>query len=272
MLVLMYRFELSSRVTSFFPERDAFDRILTLQGEVYRKIASRRTIRVVLGDYGYYVKIHDGVGWREILKNIFQFRRPVLGARDEWRAIQRFAELGVATMTIAGFGERGLLPSRRQSFLITDELADTVSLEDFCRDWPATPPPAALKRALIAKVATIAKTLHNNGVNHRDFYICHFLLERDSLREPYAAETLAVHVIDLHRVQVRAVTPRRWLEKDLAALDFSSMAIGLTRRDRLRFLKAYRDRPLRRILAEERDFWQNVRRKADKLNAKGVRG
>lgn len=253
-------------------DRSAFDEVMALQGELFRSLAGRRTLRFSRGGRSYFAKLHDGVGWREIVKNLLMLRRPVLGARDEWRAIQRFAELGVATMTIAGFGERGLLPSRRQSFLITDELADTVSLEDFCRDWPATPPPAALKRALIAKVATIAKTLHNNGVNHRDFYICHFLLERDSLREPYAAETLAVHVIDLHRVQVRAVTPRRWLEKDLAALDFSSMAIGLTRRDRLRFLKAYRDRPLRRILAEERDFWQNVRRKADKLNAKGVRG
>jgi heptose I phosphotransferase len=173
-------------------------------------------------------------------------------------------------MKIAGFGERGIPPARLQSFLITDELINTVSLEDFCREWPAVPPPAALKRALIEKVATIAKTLHNNGVNHRDFYICHFLLELATLREPYRADRLTVYVIDLHRVQIRSRTPRRWLEKDVAALHFSSMAIGLTKRDRLRFMKAYRGRPLRRILQEERSFWHNVERKAQALYRKGV--
>ena len=264
--------ELRADLRRHFAGGDAavFNRIMALDGEVYRSLAGRRTLRFVLGGKGYFAKLHRGVGWREIVKNLLMLRRPVLGARDEWRAIRRFEELGVTTMTVAGFGERGVLPSRQQSFLITDELAGTVSLEDFCREWPAVPPPAALKRSLIEKVATIAKTLHNNGVNHRDFYICHFLLELATLREPYRADRLTVYVIDLHRVQIRSRTPRRWLEKDVAALHFSSMAIGLTKRDRLRFMKAYRGRPLRRILQEERSFWHNVERKAQALYRKGV--
>jgi heptose I phosphotransferase len=264
--------ELSSFISTFFPGQDAFNQILNVQGEVYRSVANRRTLRVELGGQGFFFKVHKGIGWKEIAKNLLHFRLPVTGARNEWLAIRRLEELNIATMKIAGFGERGVPPARLQSFLITDELINTVSLEDFCREWPAVPPPAALKRALIEKVATIAKTLHNNGVNHRDFYICHFLLELATLREPYRADRLTVYVIDLHRVQTRQRTPRRWLEKDVAALHFSSMAIGLTKRDRLRFMKAYRDRPLRRILAGEQSFWQNVERKAQTLNNKGVRG
>jgi len=242
-----------------------FDRIMALEGEVYRSLAGRRTLRFTAGGKKFFAKLHQGVGWWEIVKNLLMLRWPVLGARDEWRAIRRFEELGVATMTIAGFGERGVLPSRRQSFLVTDELAGTISLEDFCREWPTAPPPAGLKRGLIEKVATIAKTLHNNGVNHRDFYICHFLLELATLREPYRADRLTVYVIDLHRVQIRARTPRRWIEKDVAALHFSSMDIGLTLRDRLRFVRHYQDRPLRQVLAEEQEFWSGVERKAQRL-------
>lgn len=253
------------------PEAEVFDRVLALQGETYRSLAGRRTLRVLFDGKGYFAKIHLGVGWREIFKNLLMLRRPVLGARDEWRAIQRFEDLGVATMTIAGFGERGLLPSRQQSFLITDELVGMVSLEDYCQGWPAAPPPVALKRALLAKVAAIAERLHDNGVNHRDFYICHMLLDPASVVAPFAAN-LKVFVIDLHRVQIRSRTPRRWRVKDLAALCFSSMDIGLTQRDRLRFIRAYRDRPLRQVLDEEGGFWSTVERKAQKLYSKGVRG
>ena len=77
---------------------------------------------------------------------------------------------------------------------------------------------------------------------------------------------IKLYLIDLHRVQMRARTPRRWIEKDVAALHFSSMNIGLTRRDRLRFMKSYRG------IAAAADswmmndiFWDNVERKAQKL-------
>jgi heptose I phosphotransferase len=241
---------------------------MALEGEVFRALAGRRTLRFTLEGHGYFVKTHDGVGWQEIVKNLVQLRLPVLGARNEWQAIRRLEELGVATMKIAGYGERGRIPARRQSFLVTDELADTVSLEDFCRTWPSDPPPLELKRAIIEKVANIAERLHNNGVNHRDFYICHFLLDRKSLHLPFDSGALTLFLIDLHRVQLRASTPRRWILKDLAGLSFSSMHIGLTRRDLFRFMKSYRGKPLREILNHEQGFWSEVASRAIRLSMK----
>lgn len=259
--------ELRQDLRQHFPgsEADVFERIMALDGQVFRCLAGRKTLRFTLDGKGYFAKLHYGVGWREIFKNLLMMRRPVLGARDEWQAIQRLEQLGVATMLIAGFGERGFIPSHQQSFLITDELTNTVSLEDYCRRWPLERPRASLKRALIEKVAKIARALHNHGVNHRDFYICHFLLDVDSLRLPCGSDEINLYLIDLHRVQSRAQTPQRWVEKDVAALHFSSMNIGLTRRDRLRFMKIYRDRPLRQILTDERRFWETVESKAQKL-------
>jgi heptose I phosphotransferase len=259
--------ELRPDLRRHFPgsEAEVFDRVMGLDGQVFRSIARRRTLRFTLDSKGYFAKIHQGVGWREIVKNLLQLRLPVLGARNEWRAIRRLEELGVATMAIAGFGERGTPPAWLQSFLITDELANTASLEDFCRDWPANPPPVKLKRALIEKVANIAERLHNSGVNHRDFYICHLLLDLASVSAPFVPEKLVLSLIDLHRVQLRSRTPRRWVVKDLAALHFSSMEIGLTRRDLLRFMRIYRNRPLREILGRERRFWMAVETKAQWL-------
>ncbi|MFA5516686.1 MAG: lipopolysaccharide core heptose(I) kinase RfaP [Desulfuromonadales bacterium] len=252
--------DLRTELRPHFSGEAAFDRVFNLSGEVFREFAGRRTVRVEIGGRGYFIKTHGGVGWREIVKNLVALRLPVLGAREEWRAIRRFEELGVATLSIAGFGERGRNPANRQSFLITDELAGRLSLEEFCRDWRRQPPRLRLKRAILEKVAGIARTLHENGVNHRDFYICHFLIEPESIDRMNPDPQL--HVIDLHRVQIRAKTPERWIVKDLAGLWFSSMELGLSRRDVLKFMQIYRGLPIRHILATEKSFWRRVERRA----------
>jgi lipopolysaccharide core heptose(I) kinase len=243
-------------------EREAFEWIMALSGQVFRDVKGRTTLRFEAGGRAYFLKRHTGVGWKEIFKNLLSLRWPVLGADNERAAIRRLGELGVATPRLAGFGQRGWNPARRESFLVTEELAGMLSLEDLCRDWPRQPPEPAFKRALIERVARIARVLHENGVNHRDFYICHFLY--DPASSPTAP---CLYLIDLHRAQLRPCTPERWRVKDLGALYFSAMDIGLTRRDLLRFLKTYRARPLREVLGREAGFWEKVLRRARALHA-----
>jgi heptose I phosphotransferase len=110
--------------------------------------------------------------------------------------------------------------------------------------------------------------MHRAGVNHRDCYICHFLLHTD---KPVNADDLSLSVIDLHRAQVRDATPARWRNKDLAALYFSVLEIGLSNRDKLRFLRHYFQKPLRQVLQEQRDLLAWMQRKADKLYARKER-
>ena len=78
-------------------------------------------------------------------------------------------------------------------------------------------------------------------------------------------------MIDLHRAQVRSAVPLRWRNKDLAALYFSALDIGLTRRDKLRFLRTYFQRPLRDILRDEARLLAWLEHKADKLYARKQR-
>lgn len=257
--------ELCPDLGKFFKGAGAFDEILNLQGKVYRQHKNRTTLRFVSDGKGYFVKIHRRIGWGEILKNIFSLKWPVVSARNELNAINKCEQLGIATMKIAGFGERGVPPVRLESFLITEELENTISLEKFCSDWKNNPPDFRLKAALIRKVAGIARILHRNGVNHRDFYICHFLLD---LKSNPSSSTFNLYLIDLHRVQIRKHTPRRWVIKDLSGLFFSSMDIGLTKRDLFRFMKAYSGKPLRSIFKEDLYFWRQVLDRAVKLYKK----
>ncbi len=257
--------ELRGDFHDFFKGKDVFDEILNLQGKVFRQHKNRKTLRIVKDGRGYFVKIHRKVGWREIFKNILNLRLPVLGAKNELRAIRRLEKLGVETMKVVGFGERGLPPAWLDSFLITEEIENTISLEDFSKEWKSNPPGFNLKLAIVRKIADIARRLHQNGFNHRDFYICHFLLDLQSLGKN---NILRVYLIDLHRVQLRNHTPLRWIIKDLAGLFFSSMDVGLTRRDLFRFIKAYSGKPLRTILKDEQDLWDQVKKRAVKLYQK----
>ena len=248
---------------------DAFDYIMQLDGEVYRDVGNRRTLRFELGGKRYFLKAHYGVGWREIFKNLTQLKLPVTGARNEWLAIRRLQQLDVATMKLVACGERGRNPATRQSFVITEALEETQSLEDFCGPWEQQPPVSKaairLKRELIRRIATVSRIMHSNGINHRDYYICHFLLDvsTDVLTVP--SESLRLSLIDLHRVQLRSHTPQRWMVKDIGGLYFSSMRIGLTRRDVYRFMQVYRDKPLRTTLTEDARFWSRCRLRAFSL-------
>ncbi|MNF42583.1 Lipopolysaccharide core heptose(I) kinase RfaP [compost metagenome] len=242
--------------------RDAFTEVEALQGQVYRELEGRRTLRTEVEGRGYFVKIHRGIGWGEIAKNLLTARAPVLGAGQEWTAIQRLHQAGVPTMTAVAFGERGSNPAQQHSFIVTEELAPTISLEDFCVDWLRNPPPVRLKWALIEEVARMTGTMHRAGVNHRDCYICHFLLHTE---RPVTADDFKLSLIDLHRAQTRASTPRRWRDKDLAGLYFSALNIGLTQRDKLRFLKAYFRRPLRDVLRDEIGLLAWLEQKAARL-------
>jgi heptose I phosphotransferase len=250
---------------SLWAGQDPFVAVEALAGDVFRELEARRTLRSEVAGRGYFVKIHRGVGWAEIVKNLLSLRLPVLGAENEWRAIQRLSELGVDSMHAVAYGLRGRNPGRQHSFIITEELSPTLSLEDFCLDWKKHPPGVRLKRALIARVARMARRMHLAGVNHRDFYLCHFLLHLDPAP---TADQFRLSLIDLHRAQLRAQLPRRWRDKDLAALYFSALDIGLSRRDLLRFLVAYFSCPLRQILRDEAPLLSHLASETRRLQAR----
>ena len=108
----------------------------------------------------------------------------------------------------------------------------------------------------------MTRVMHQNGINHRDFYICHFLLDHTKL------DAMQLYLIDLHRAKCRKKTGKRWLIKDLAGLYFSSLDIGLTQRDLLRFMREYRQMTLSLLFNKELKFWLKVKYRGDKLYRK----
>ena len=256
-------FEVHEGYRELFPEQE-IEALSSLPGEDFKRIQNRRTFRIERGGRGFFIKFHRGVGWKEIFKNLSSLKMPVLEAGNEWRAIHKLKALNVETMTPVAYGCEGWNPAKLNSALITEALEHCISLEHFCADWPVNPPPVRLKWTLIKRLAEMSGRLHCNGVNHRDMYICHFLL-----RQPWdgSEQNLHLYLIDLHRVQIRRKTPGRWVIKDIGALYFSAMEIGLTQRDLFRFMKWYSGMSLRETLIKNTPFWKRVQKRADRLYA-----
>lgn len=244
--------------------RDVFAQVMQLNGDNFRDVPGRKTIRVTLGGQSYFIKQHFGVGWGEIFKNLLSFKWPIVSASTEKQAIEKLGSIGIATTPLAGFGSRGCSPASMQSFLITRDLGNIISLEDLALQWAINPPGADFKRRLLLAVARLAGRLHDSGLNHRDFYICHICLDLDQLQQ----DNIHLYLIDLHRMGIRETIGPRDRMKDMAALYFSAMGAGLSPRDYLRFLRVYRGKSLRRVWREELAFWQQVQARAVQLYIK----
>lgn len=235
---------------------EAFDAIMQMQGKAFRDVTGRKTIQVNLGGESYFIKQHFGVGWREIFKSFFSFKKPILGALTEVKAIQKLMDIGIATTPLVGYGVKGFNPATQQSFIITRDLGDIVSLEDLCANWQHNPPDTEFKRKLIIALAQLAARLHGAGLCHRDFYLCHFVLKKAQL----AQGAMDLILIDLHRMLMAQPTDGSAVMKDIAGLFFSARDCGFTAEDWVLFRQYY--------LPQTADFWSKVEVRANQLYSK----
>ena len=256
--------ELSAEMRDKFPGANAFEQVMALDGEVYRAKEGRRTLLFEYEGREYFAKIHHGIGWGEIWKNLSSFRLPVTDASNEWKAVNLLEKEGVATVKIVGKGMRGSNPAKRESFVIMEALEERVEVEDFLKQMHhlSVVQRLALKREIITTVADAARRMHEGGMNHRDFYLCHFhIMDRD-WSEWKEGDGIRLPLLDLHRAQIRAKVPERWLVKDLGALLFSAIDCNITDRDIVMFLKVYLGDQWRERLQSDVKLWQGVIRRA----------
>lgn len=248
-----------------------FQRLMQQDGEVFRAVKNRKTLRFEAGEKAYFIKQHRGIGLAETLKNWLALKSPVFGAKQEWQALQALKALNIPTTTLVGYGQRGYLPWRQHSFVITEALDNTVSLNDIIPLHNTGTLPLPLKRHLLKTLAEQLATMHAAGINHRDCYLGHFRFHKMYLDSKAQCKDLKLSVMDLHRAQCRKVVPLRWRRKDLIGIVFSSMALSLTLRDRLRFIQYYHGQPLRQLLKSVAPFWEAVLKYAKRLYGKNHR-
>ncbi len=218
-------------------------------GEIIKHaLAQRKTVRLHLpGGTRVYLKRHYPVGLFAAFKRLLKCS-PEPTAYDEFENIAAFHGSDIPTVAPVSAGRRAAGFLQTESFLVTMALEDTVKLDAYL----SGPLCINEKRLLVAKTAALVKKMHAAGFNHRDLYLCHILRRSDG----------DLFIVDLHRVQRRGRVPGRWLVKDMAALNYSARGL-VSRTDRLRFFKAYRDSD--RLTEGDKRFILKVLKKTRKM-------
>ena len=234
-----------------------FDDFMRLEGMVVKSaIRERSTQRLDLENVTVYVKKHFFPGIREILKNLLCLRFPV-GALNEWRALLAFHAHNIPTMIPICAGRKPFLwRIDKESFLLTDDLGEARRLNDFLKVNGAILCRGKVletKKRILENLADITRKMHSAGMNHRDYYLCHILMDN---RE-------RLYVIDLHRVNVRDKVGKRWKVKDLAALLFSSLEVPVTHGQRLAFYKRYMQ--INRLSADDKTLIRLIVKKCNQI-------
>ena len=236
---------------------DAFKALMQTQGKAFRDVRGRKTIQVSLNENSYFIKQHFGVGWAEIFKNLLSFKKPILSAITEVNAIKKLNEIGIKTTPLVAYGQQGCSPATMQSFVMTQDLGEIVTAEELCINWSEYS--AIFKLTIMQALAECASKLHNEGLVHRDFYLCHFVFKKQDLNNGYI-KIDQLHLIDLHRMLQDQAPNSRAVMKDIAGLYFSALQCGLTLQDLATFKQYY--------LKHDVDFWIQVESRSQHLLAK----
>ncbi|MCC7508874.1 MAG: hypothetical protein IT464_05835 [Planctomycetes bacterium] len=242
---------------SLRPELEALD-LLSLDAIFLRrdlsvvkaKLAERQTLRMESPTgKSYFIKRYKQPAPDPFWSGLFaeQFDSPV---QREWAVLRRLYKLGIdAPQPAACIEERDGARVLRAA-LVTVGLPAATNLQALLRTTEISP---ARRQRIAAQLGRILRTMHDGGVNHRDFYLVHILVGADD----------RLFVTDLNRADIRKRVTHRWRVKDVAALLHSAPG-AVTATDKARFLCAYLGK---RKLRAAREFIEAAQRKSARMTA-----
>ncbi len=146
----------------------------------------------------------------------------------EWRNARDLRAAGIDAAVAVAFGQEMRGPLEVRSFLVLEGV-EGEALERWLPAHRARLENPAFRRSLLDAVARFVAAFHKAGFVHRDLYLSHIFIDAGS----------RLHLIDLQRVFRPRWRRRRWVVKDLAALDASTPRDWISEPERLRFLSRY---------------------------------
>jgi Ser/Thr protein kinase RdoA (MazF antagonist) len=213
------------------PPRWFADAPATTCKDSHSGVVRRALLEHPAGNVPVILKRPRARNWRRWLAQLC----PPSRSRRGWRMGHALLNRDIATARPLAILERRLGPLVLDSALITEALPGAADLETFLREQGQTQSPlgwARLKRQLCQLLASQLRRLEERGFEHRDCKASNILVV------PHPQLTLLW--IDMDGVRLRGSLARASRLRPLVRLQVSLQAVpGLTRTDRVRFLKAY---------------------------------
>lgn len=212
---------------------NSFEDIFNFKGGDPVKVKKNRSVfRIESDEKVFYLK-RNFITKKEKLKNLLNFYKDNEDGKNEWDMIVRLQVENIPVMKPVLFGDIRRNGVEAESVLITEELYDTLKLTDYFENIKNDKDFIFKKRKILADIGRLAKTFHNKGFHHQDFYLVHFHLRVSDGK---------LYLVDLQRVHKKDDLKERWLVKDLSQFVFSClMHDQVTRTDIVRFALNYFD-------------------------------
>ncbi len=212
--------ENNHHLTSVFGSLDA---IFALLGQQITQDKVSDVIKVAHQGVNYYVKRYTSAG-KGLRKLIGKPR-----VQGEWENLQWFAQWGIPTATIIGFGYKKKWGLFQRGAIITQELPHTVDLAQLARQQGLSD--ARLVKKISIQLAKITRTLHSHKFIHNDLKWRNILI--DEQEKIYLIDCPLGDFWQGELLNYRIV-------KDLKTLDHYAQKY-LSRSQRMRFYLSYMD-------------------------------
>lgn len=232
-----------------------------LQGDVHRALEMRKTLGFEHDGKLYFIKLHMGIDYREVFKNLSQLKLPVISAKNEWNCLNTMGAMGISVPEPLVYFDQGGLSPKRHSFIVMSAIENYIDMEQAIAEGSFQALSLEKRHAIIRKLAKNARIMHQAKFGHRDYYAPHMLIDRDWFDDPSAVDEPKISVLDWHR-SIRRPWHRSLKIKDLSGLLFSCADAELTRQDIDIFLEVYCDMDAEAARTQEAGIWKAVLKKA----------
>jgi len=245
-------------------------------GETIKQIKARSVIRFETRHHDikrtFYIKRHNSefIGLSRLFPRLFP-RRSLSQGRLEFESICDFRINNLPTVVPVAIGEKISHFFWGKSFLITEDFSPFISLEALLENQPQFflgSRGENRKLILLKEIAALAKRMHQNGFNHRDFNATHILLNYKN-----GSDVPLIALFDLQRVEKRKCFRFRWKIKSIARLNYTLPDDIFNIKDRAYILLSYKNKKSFNFLDRMQWFWierktARIKRHTEKIMAK----
>jgi heptose I phosphotransferase len=200
----------------------SFSTLFNVEGKIIRSGTNRETLEFLFKNKRYFIKRFSNGSFFQNFLNKLGVVKDISDARNEYNAYHFLKEIRVETPNLVCYGNEKKLFSNR-SFVISEKIENFEQLDFFFSKAKYLKYQKNYQDQIYKKIVQIINKLHQNGIVHHDLYLCHFLLDLDSLKNK---KNIKIYLIDFHRLQKnKRISSRRQI-KELGDLIFSIKYFG----------------------------------------------
>ncbi len=235
-------------------------------GETIKQIKARSVIKFEIRHNNkkrtFYIKRHNSefIGLSRLFPRLLP-RRSLSQGRLEFENICDFRKNNLPTVVPVAAGEKFSHFFWAKSFIITEDFSPFISLESLLENRPqflSGPKGENRKQILLKDIAVLARRMHQNGFNHRDFNATHILLNYNN-----GSDIPQIALFDLQRVEKRKYLRFRWKIKSIARLNYTLPDEIFNIKDKTYILLSYKDKKSFNFIDRMQWFW--IERKTAKI-------